>query len=110
MNSFRSGSEGASICRFLIFLLSILHSAQLDSDGKPIDQRIADHAKAMKVGQDVVRLVVVGNGGIEVMDVAALTVYLKPDCPSLISDFVEIAVILEPKNKFFDRGAGTLRS
>ena len=56
------------------------------------------------------RLVVIGDGGIEVMDVAALTVYLKPDCPSLISDFVEIAVILESKNQLLDRGAGTFWS
>ena len=54
------------------------------------------------------RLVCVGDGGIEVMDVAALTVYLKPDCPTLISDFVEIAVVFESKNKLLDRGAGTL--
>ena len=54
------------------------------------------------------RLVFVGDGGIEVMDVAALTVYLKPDCPTLISDFVEIAVVFESKNQLLDRGAGTL--
>ena len=56
----------------------------------------------MELVQDLVRLVCVGNSGIEVVDVEALAVDLELNSTSSVSKLVEIAIIFDSEDQFFD--------
>ena len=90
---------------FFCFQLSIANHTIPIAGYKPI-QGIADHAKVVEFVENMFWLFGIGDGGIEIMDVVALAVDLESDSTSLVSNFIEVAVIFNPENQFFNRSAG----
>ena len=65
-------------------------------------QGVAYNAKCLKSVEDVVGLIGERDGGIEVVNVESATIDLESDGIPPVSHLVEIAVVFDPENQFFD--------
>jgi len=95
------GGIDGQVSDCLWFQFSVTKHAIAIAGHQPL-QRIADDAKVVQLAEDVLWLLAVGDCWIEVMDIAALAVDLESDGSSLVANFVEVAVILDPENQLFD--------